>query len=554
MEKDDSFFERIAENMSDMVALHEPDGRYRWLSPSVKRILGYTSDELIGTNPYELFHPDDWEAIRTNTHEPAIDGDGNILIRYRIRCAKGEYVWFETLTQPILDNNGNVKELHTTSRNVTEQKRLEEILAENEALYRAGLDSLEEGVVVHDAEGRIITYNPSALDILGFSGDEMIGRVPRDKEWQAVYPDGSPFPPDELPVMVTLRTGKPCSQVLMGVYNPRWNAQRWISINSRPVRASGEQRAGQAAAVVSFEDVTERIDRENQLKLWSTVYQSSGEAIIIVDTYGFIQDVNEGFVDFLKTEKDVWVGQPVKEIVRNTRSEVVFDSVVWPTLETEDIWRGELWLRDDQGGVQTAWAAMTKVQQDVSSDVHYTLILSDFKEQTRQVEKLKYDAGHDSLTGLPNRLLLKDRFDVALGTAQRQQKTFACLYLDLNRFKPINDQYGHAVGDLLLQTVAEKISSVVRSIDTVSRIGGDEFIVLIFGLEKDNEYFALAERIARSVEEPVIVDGLKLTVSASIGVALYPQHGESQAELTAAGDEAMYIAKRNQLQVQPFIK
>lgn len=534
--------------MSDMVALHSPDGRYLWVSRSVERILGYSPHELIGTNPYALFHPNDAEAIRNQTHQPAVSGDGNILIRYRIRRSDGEYIWFETLTQPIKSDSGDIIELHTTSRDVTQQQRTEEALAESEALYRAAMDSLDEGVVVHDAEGRIITHNPRAAAILGLSNDELKGRVPRDSRWDSIYPDGTPFLAESHPAMVTLRTGKPCCQVLMGVYSPRWQQRRWISINSRPVPAEIRDK-GQAAVVASFNDVTESIEHESQLKRWSAVYRFSDEAIILADSRGVIRDVNQAFSRVVQEDKAAWVGRRVDDITLDSRSEGSFASTIWPALESTGNWRGELWVRDAQGGALVTWAAMTKVQQSVASETHYTLILNDFSERAGREEKLRHDAGHDSLTGLPNRLLLRDRFAVAVNNADRQQCTFAFLYLDLDGFKPINDRYGHAVGDKVLQFVAEQILSVVRSSDTVSRIGGDEFIVIVFGLDNESDYHDFAKRISKAIGNRFEIDDQKLSIGVSIGIALYPNHGKSLDALMKASDAAMYRAKRQHISI-----
>lgn len=544
-----SLFERLAENMSDLVALHAPDGRYSWVSPSAERILGYSPEELIGTDPYELFHPDDAESIRNQTHQPAVSGDGNILIRYRIRRADGEYIWFETLTQPIANDKGDVVELHTTSRDVTEQQRIEDALAESEALYRVAMESLEEGVVVHDSEGRIIAQNPQAADILGLNEDELNGREPRDSRWEAIHPDGTPFPAEEHPAMVTMRTGKSCCQVLMGVYSPRWNNRRWISINSKPVPADVRNGACRAAVVVSFSDVTENIEREGQLQRWSTVYRFSGEAIILVDCEGVIRDANKAFSRIVCDEKTAWIGRCVDDITLESRSDGLFASTIWPTLESTGSWRGELWLRDANGGALATWAAMTKVKQSIAAEAQYTMILSDFSERKDTEAKLRHDAGHDSLTGLPNRLLLKDRFEVAMSTAERQNDTFACLYLDLNGFKLINDRYGHSVGDTVLQLVADRISGVMRSTDTVARIGGDEFFVIVFGLDTKSDYQSFAARISEAIGNQLEVDGLNLCIGVSIGVALYPDHGESLETLMSISDCAMYRAKQQRLSI-----
>lgn len=545
----DSVYERLAQNMSDLVALHSLDGFYLWVSPSVERILGYAPEELVGTDPYELFHPDDIQIIRSKTHQPAVTGDGNIRIRYRIRRAAGDYIWFETLTQPIANDDGEVIELQTISRDVTEQVSLENELAESEALYRVAMDSLQEGVVVYDGAGSIIAHNPRATEILGLSDDELAGRVLSDPRFKTVYPDGTPFPAEAYPIMVTLDSGEPCSEVLMGIQSPRWNAYRWISINSRLVQTGSSATFGQARVVASFSDVTEHIERESQLRRWSTVYRFSGEAIVIADENGVIRDVNESFLRIIQNNRTAWVGRSLDEISLDSRSEGQFDSTIWPALEANGNWRGELWLRDAEGGIQATWAAITRMHQTTTSEAHYTLILSDFSERGMKDETLRFHAGNDSLTRLPNRLLLSDRFEVALNTSLRQGTTFACLYLDLDRFKPINDLYGHAVGDIVLQVVAKKVSGIVRSMDTIARIGGDEFFGLVVGLEQESEYLAVAERIARAISEPLEVHGHNINLGVSIGIALYPDHGQTQKSLMEASDAAMFAAKRQGLSV-----
>ena len=550
MDSSENFYKRLAENMSDMVALHDPDGRYLWVSPSVERILGYSPEELVGTDPYDLFHPDDRIAIRNGTHEPAVTGDGNILIRYRIRRADGVFLWFETLTQPIENEQGDVIELHTTSRDVTRQCELEDALAASEALYRVAMESLEEGVVVFDSEGRIMAHNPRAAEILGVPGDQLEGLLSRDPRWDAVYPDGTPFPPEHHPNIVTLCTGEPCSNVLMGIYNPQKQMRSWISVNSRLLPVNGGVDAHQARVIVSFDDVTEQIERERQLQRWSTVYRFSGEAIVIADAAGTIQDANKAFERITQDEKAAWVGRQVDDITLDSPSEDLFASTIWPTLDSHGHWRGELWLRNSEGGIQTTWAAMTRVDQAYASDGHHTLILSDFSERSIREEKLQYYAGHDSLPGLPNRLLLADRFEVALNTARRRRTTFGCFYLDLDGFKPINDRFGHAAGDAVLRTISERILQVVRSEDAVSRIGGDEFFAIVSGMETEGDYWSMAMRMVRAIAETIEFEGHSFNVGVSVGIALYPRHGESQEELMEASDAAMYRAKREGLSVQ----
>ena len=550
MDPKTEFYRRLAENMSDMVALHAPDGRYRWVSPSSKRILGYSSDAMIGMDPYTLFHPDDQLSIRNDTHARALTGDGNILIRYRIRRADGNYIWFETLTQPIQNEDGVVTELHTTSRDVSEQQQLEETLSRNEAVYRTGLKSLEEGVVVLNAAGQTITTNARAVEILTFLNPEAENSSLQSMVVNVTYPDGTPCPPDEFPSTLTLKNGRSVSQLLLGISSVTNNVNRWVSFNSRPVSTETMSTPDAPAVVLSCSDVTERIEHEQKLQLWSSVFQFSSEAIVIFDQSGAITDVNAAFEHLLKSERGKWIGQIADTITFDSQSADIFSSVIWPALKQTGNWRGELWLRDGQGSIQTTWASVTRVTQSLISETHYTLSMSDFNERISKEELLRFRAGHDALTGLPNRLLLKDRFDVAVSTAARNNQKFGCFFLDLDLFKPVNDQYGHAVGDSVLKTIAQRLEQMIRSIDTVTRIGGDEFFLIIFGLEDVSDYIAVAERLANEIRVPIEIDNAKIVLDVSIGIAIYPNHGESQEQLMAASDAAMYKAKSQHIAVQ----
>lgn len=152
-------------------------------------------------------------------------------------------------------------------------------------------------------------------------------------------------------------------------------------------------------------------------------------------------------------------------------------------------------------------------------------------------------AQHDSLTGLPNRALFSDRVQNKLAHARRHDRRFALIFLDLDKFKPINDQYGHSVGDLLLRQVARRLQDSIRASDTVGRLGGDEFVLLIGDLTGAADALALAEKIRQEVRRPYIINGHQLTISCSLGVAIYPDDGTDELALTKRADEAMYRAK-----------
>ncbi|MEP4741820.1 diguanylate cyclase [Saccharospirillum sp.] len=549
MNPSEEFYRRLAENMSDLVALHSPDGRYKWVSPSSTRTLGYSPEELIGTDPYLLFHPDDQFSIRNDTHVKALKGDGNILIRYRIRHADGHYIWFETLTQPIKNEDGLVVELHTTSRDVTEQQDLEEVLSRNEAVYRTSLESLVEGIVVLNASGEIVTINSQATVILPFLDAKNCQESLEGLIDKFIYPSGDRCPPAEFPSSLTLKTGKSYTQVLLGIPSAQNQKTQWISFNSRPVLSEIPPTPEAPAVIISCSDVTDRIEREDLLKLWSTVFQYSSESIVIINELGVIIDLNKSFELLTKSDQSTWIGKSAETITANSPSETIFRSEIWPELEESGQWTGEFWLRDKKGAIQTTWASVTRVDQSEITTNHFILSMSDFNERKTQEELLRHNAGHDALTGLPNRLLLADRFKVAINTASRNNQRFGCFFLDLDKFKPVNDLYGHAVGDRVLQIIAHRMESIVRSIDTATRIGGDEFILIIQGLDTVEEYINLAERLVREISIPIDIGSCLLYVGASVGIAIYPDHGSSIEQLLSASDAAMYEAKSKDLDI-----
>ncbi|MEP4602942.1 MAG: diguanylate cyclase [Saccharospirillum sp.] len=549
MNPSEEFYRRLAENMSDLVALHSPDGRYKWVSPSSTRTLGYSPEELIGTDPYLLFHPDDQFSIRNDTHVKALKGDGNILIRYRIRHADGHYIWFETLTQPIKNEDGLVVELHTTSRDVTEQQDLEEVLSRNEAVYRTSLESLVEGIVVLNASGEIVTINSQASVILPFLDAKNCQESLEGLIDKFIYPSGDRCPPAEFPSSLTLKTGKSYTQVLLGIPSAQNQKTQWISFNSRPVLSEIPPTPEAPAVIISCSDVTDRIEREDLLKLWSTVFQYSSESIVIINELGVIIDLNKSFELLTKSDQSTWIGKSAETITANSPSETIFRSEIWPELEESGQWTGEFWLRDKKGAIQTTWASVTRVDQSEITTNHFILSMSDFNERKTQEELLRHNAGHDALTGLPNRLLLADRFKVAINTASRNNQRFGCFFLDLDKFKPVNDLYGHAVGDRVLQIIAHRMESIVRSIDTATRIGGDEFILIIQGLDTVEEYINLAERLVREISIPIDIGSCLLYVGASVGIAIYPDHGSSIEQLLSASDAAMYEAKSKDLDI-----
>ncbi len=208
-------------------------------------------------------------------------------------------------------------------------------------------------------------------------------------------------------------------------------------------------------------------------------------------------------------------------------------------------WRGEVKIRRQDGSVFPAWAVMSSVAADDTNTGGIALLLSDISEQIDREQRIRRQASFDVLTGLPNRALLQDRMDQVLATAKRKKTGAAILFVDLDHFKEANDTWGHGVGDEILTEAAKRLQSCIRQSDTVARIGGDEFVVVLTDMNEDHLAEKVASKIAGAIERPFVLCGAGIYLSASIGIALYPIHGETAETLFANADAAMYEVKRN---------
>jgi diguanylate cyclase (GGDEF)-like protein len=220
----------------------------------------------------------------------------------------------------------------------------------------------------------------------------------------------------------------------------------------------------------------------------------------------------------------------------------VFENM-WQTLLQGEAWTGEFINRRRNGELFFEEAHIAPVQDDAGNTVQYVAVKLDITERKRAEERLAHLAHHDALTNLPNRPLFQDRMQQALALARRERQRLALLYLDLDGFKTVNDRFGHAVGDLLLQEAARRISGCVRASDTVGRIGGDEFVVLLSRIDTEGAALQVAEKVRAALGSPFTLAGRTVQLSCSIGIALYPDHGDDDLALAHHADLAMYRAK-----------
>lgn len=297
--------------------------------------------------------------------------------------------------------------------------------------------------------------------------------------------------------------------------------------------------------------VIERKRIDEKLHLLSRIYEQTRDGITITNTAGEIVDVNPVFCDITGYSRDEVIGQN-PSMLSSGKQSAEFYAEMWRTIEQSGYWQGEVWNRKKNGEIYAELLTISSIQDDESNTSHYVGLFSDITLNKEQQRALELMAHYDVLTQLPNRTLFADRFNQAIAHCKRNDTLLAICFLDLDEFKPVNDTYGHDVGDQLLIQVAERIKSNIREEDTVSRQGGDEFTILLGDIESPFHGEQMLERLNRSLAQPYLIDNNIISISASIGVAIYPMEESDLDTLLRHADQAMYQAKvagRNRFQL-----
>ncbi len=283
---------------------------------------------------------------------------------------------------------------------------------------------------------------------------------------------------------------------------------------------------------------------QERLLVLNKAIEQSPTSIVITDAAGDIEYVNPYFCALTGYSHDEVLGHNPRVLQSGlTPPEVYVD--LWAHLTQGEAWTGELINRRRSGEVYWEEAHIAPVRDERGTITHYVAIKLNVTDRIQTQKRLIHMANHDVLTNLPNRSLFHERVEHALERAKRQTSRLAVMFIDLDRFKPVNDAWGHRVGDLLLQAVAERLRQRVRSADTLGRLGGDEFVVLLSDLASAEDASQVAEDLRLALAQPFAIEGHELAISASIGIALYPEHGATVDELTSHADGVMYRSKED---------
>ena len=282
---------------------------------------------------------------------------------------------------------------------------------------------------------------------------------------------------------------------------------------------------------------------EQRLRLAQSVFEHTSEAIVITDAANNIVQVNSGFEAITGFSAEEVRGKNPR-IFKSGRHDEDFYRRLWEALTLNGKWAGEIWDRRKDGELYPKWVQMNVVRDPASGEIVYHIaVFSDISEHKASEERIRHLAHHDPLTGLANRTALDLHLERALSAARRGHSSLCLLFIDLDHFKPVNDRYGHAVGDDLLVEVARRLVATIREADLAARLGGDEFVVLLEDMHRLDDTDRVAHALLAELAQPFVLHGLHLQVTPSIGVACFPRDGEDAGTLLKAADAAMYRAK-----------
>ncbi|MCL4313019.1 MAG: PAS domain S-box protein [Actinobacteria bacterium] len=517
----------------------EPTGNFIEVNQAFANIVGIPKDELVGKSFLSLTHPDDRESSSKAVAGLISGRLNNYSMRKRYVHADGHTIWADLSVSVVRNTKFEPLYLVTQVIDVTDRVRAEEALASSEARLRKVLDTAVNAYVEADAYERVTEWNKKAEELFGWSREEVLGRWVFELLYPARYRGEY-----RAAFSASLKGrdgegGMVKSDTLFGLHR----SGREFPMDT-VLWSTGEGKSKRFHAFMA--DITERVATH---RLWEQIIDSGPEATLLVDDQGVVQLANREATAVFGYSKEEMIGLSVEMLIpERYRKEHIVDREIYARdpQRREMGSRRDIYARRKDGGEFPAEVSLSPFQGPDGMLV--TVVVRDVTARRQAEEQLTYQALHDSLTGLANRALLMDRLAQAIASRGRNPRPLAVLFLDLDRFKFVNDTLGHGAGDELLIEVSTRLRNGVRAGDTVARFGGDEFVILLDDsadhMQSPTDAMVVAERISSILAVPLRAGGRNVQTGASIGVR-YVQAGEwvSTSSLLREADVALYQAK-----------
>jgi diguanylate cyclase (GGDEF)-like protein/PAS domain S-box-containing protein len=509
------------------------NGKFRYVNPLFVQLTGYSESELLGKYSLDLVHPEDRETVRRKAIDN-LKGGSSLPYEYRFVKKSGEIIW---VLEKVTSTEYKGKQAAVGSfLDITEFKHAEEALAEHQAIYKSVVETGGAGVLIGEPSGHITYVNAAFCKMLGYSFEELVGKPFTD----FVHPDDKDT--------VT-------QKFVQGLMQPDTHYQLefraickdghvvWIYPSVAPIFHKDALISGMAIVF----DITERKKLEDALKeseeRYRTILEEIQDNYFETDLAGNFIFVNDAMCRTLGYSKEELIGMNYQAFASKEDVEVVYRDFnrVFRTGETM---KGLSYkFIQKNGTIGFGELSVSPIKDETGKVIAFRGVARDVTERKRLERELNDIATHDFLTGLPNRMLLQDRLNVALAAARRNKSKLAVMMLDLDRFKVVNDTYGHSLGDKVLRAAGERLVALVRKSDTVARVGGDEFLVLLPKIADIEDTIKVSHKILGAFRKPFALNDHKIRITTSVGIAVYPQDGDDSETLMRNADIAMYWVK-----------
>ncbi|WJW76369.1 EAL domain-containing protein [Thiohalobacter sp. IOR34] len=532
------------DSIGDAVIATDAEGRVTRMNPVAEQLTGWQEADARGRSLEEVFrivNSETGAVVESPVSKVLREGSVVGLANHTALIDRqGRQRQISDSGAPIRDDSGRIRGVVLVFRDVTEEYRLEQALHDSERRLREAqriarlghwtLDIGSGALRWSDEIFRIFEIDPAQF---GASYEAFLERVhPEDRERvdQAYQDSVREHRPYQVTHRLLFEDGRIKHVIERG--------ETFYDEQGRPLYSIG-----------TVQDVSEQMEAAEELRLAATTFESH-TGILITDAEGTIQRVNPAMAAMTGYSAEELVGNNPR-ILQSGRQDRRFYRQMWEMIRDTGRWQGELWNRRKDGELYAEWLTITAVKDSAGRVTHYIGTSQDITERKRAEARIQHLAYYDDLTGLPNRRLFLDRLEHELAVARRRGLHGAVLFLDLDRFKTLNDALGHPIGDLLLREVSRRLIDQVRAEDTVARLGGDEFVILLPELssELDQAGFeaqAVAEKIAERLADPYDLEGHIYYLTASLGIVLFPGdvgEKESVDDILKHADSAMYQAK-----------
>ena len=530
----DRLFRHLVDHSADAVIVADArSGRIVETSQEACDFLGYAREELLAMQV-----PDISDFFKTTSWEQQaerIRRQGRLVLQTDHRRKDGSRVPTEVGLRYVPGEPHDY--VVGILRDISERRRAEGALAEREAQLSTLIEAVPDSVQFKDGEGGWRLANSISLRTFGLE----------DKEWQGLsdariaarYPELSDALAGCIASDEAAWAAGGLHRTEESLLDRAGQPVYWDVIKVPLFNDDGSRRA----LVIVSRDITPYRRAEEGLRLAASVFQSSREGIAISDAKAKILDVNEAFCRITGYARDEVIGQSPR-ILKSGLHDDSFYETMWQAIVGRGFWSGEIWNRRKDGSLYPELLTITSVRNPAGETTQYVGIFTDITVLKQHEKQLEQVAHYDALTGIPNRVLLADRMQQAIAQTKRDGKSMALGYLDLDGFKPINDRFGHEAGDRLLVEIAQRLKNALRGTDTVARLGGDEFVFILLGVDRLEEWADTLNRILEAITQPMALAGHSVSISASIGVTLYPEDDNDPDTLLRHADQAMYQAKQ----------